>query len=456
MKQSEKILFILFLIAGTAGRIWSAWVNNESNDDHVAVVLRILAHEKIDHRDSCWECFQPPLFYKAHAGLSVLTGASSRRELIQQMQESNVLISLITVLVIFLTLKRLRYSERFIRYAMVFSLICPAFFGVGIQGTNDTIVILLATISFSSILIYLREKQIKWILSAGIFSAFAFLFKGSGLAVFLLFNAWLVFFSVKDRKWMVLSVPLLALLYLFQFSHYKANYERYGNAFQTNLDVKSLPPFFDDGNDFYARPGISSIDNSFLRFRLFDMLKKPYNINVNEGKAGIDFPKHRTSFWSQLYGSFWDVQFLQHPFSWESKQPTRLWIVRLLFIFGLIPAFILVKGHWEIIRNIRISNIKNSDWAGLFSISIFLGMLAFNAKYAYDYRDFGCIKAIFILPALFPMLLIFYRGWKLIKSVKWKLALNYVLLFLFVLMTIDIVALSVRLTKIAYGFLKIV
>lgn len=452
MRQFTNILLVLSLIIGVGGRFWGAWVNNESNDNHVEVVQRILANQTIAHRDDCWECFQPPAFYKFHVGLSKITGAESRRALIQQMQLVNAFLTLLSIFIILLLVRRLYGWNNLTKWAICFLLINPALFAMGIQGTNDTPIIFLGTLSMFSLVKYLNDDQHKWLIVMGLSGFLAALIKGSGLAIFLMFSTWLIVFAIKNKRWLSLSIPIVSALILAFFSHYTHNYKTYGNPFQTNLNKASPPPFFDDGKDFYARPGISSIWNSFFHFRIGNMLAQPYNIN-----GGDVYPKHRTSFWSQMYGSFYDIQFLQHPYSWESKHPDRLNLVRIIFILGLLTIIPLMIG--VIISFKHLTNpfhFKSAYFLDFVSMSLFIGMLFFGLKYAYDYRDFGCIKAIFILPVIVPMLLLFVKGWQIIKSHLFKKVAKIIFGLLILLLMVDILFLVTKLTRIAYGFITIV
>ncbi len=447
MRRPYKIIFILSLIIGIIGRFWGAWVNNESNDNHVEVVQRILAHQLIDHKDSCWECFQPPLFYQAHASFSSISGADSRRELIQQMQLVSALMNLLAVYFIYLTFLNFFGKSMVTRIALCFALLNPALFAMGIQGTNDMPVILLGTIASWLLSVFLTKGKTSHLIAIGILAILAAYIKGSGLAVFLMFSFWLVVLAIKSKKYLTLIIPIVGLILLVTQSQYRHSYNTYGNPFETNLFKPSPPPFFDDGKEFWARPGITSVWNSYGKFRLFNMLKMPYNINTSKGP---NIPKHRTSFWSQMYGSFLDSRFLQHPYSWENKHPDRLNMTRVLFVLALFLIAVLLIGMYMILRKLRM--VK--DFLSIESIylSLFLGMMFFGLKYSYDYRDFGCIKATFILPVLLPMMHIFAMGWRGLKQDKIKRIGRVVIFLILGIFAVDIFVLVRELTMIAYEY----
>lgn len=452
MNRINPILLFLALIIGGFGRIWGAWVNNESNDNHVEVVQRILAQQSISKVEDCWECFQPPAYYQFHASLSKITKAQSRRALIQQMQLVNAFLSFLAIWLIQLIVIRFYGRGNISKWALIFLLINPAFYGLSIQGTNDLSIMLLGTVCFYALLKAIDSRNQGWLFLIGLSSLSAALIKGSGLAVFLIFSTLLILVAIQQKKWLTLVIPILSLWILLSHSHYAQNHREYGNAFVTNLDKPPPPPLFENGNKDYVRPGITSVWNGFAIFRFGNMLQVPYNINLRE-----EYPKHRTSFWSQLYGSFFDIQFLQHPYSWENKDPIRLNLTRVIFVLGLITIPIFAIGCYQSVRKGASFLIRNSRAYQVFiGFLIFMGMLIFNMKYAYDYRDFGCIKAIFMLPVLAPMLLIFINGLRSISHLKFSKPVAAILGSLLFLWIINVAVLVIQLTLINYGFIVIV
>lgn len=446
MPVVRNIVFVLCLIVGIAGRFWGAQVNRESNDDHVEVVQRIITHQSISHRDSCWECFQPPLFYKVNATIALWRGKTSRTDITRQMQFENFLFSLLSVYLIFLLLKHEKIPRKIQLLITGFWLINPALFSSGIQSTNDTIIIFLGTLATYWLLRFIWFREFRYIFGFLIVITLAPLFKGSGIAVFLIGALLMIITLLVLKKYRALLLGLTASLYLLVFhSHYTHNYRQYGDPFTINQDKTGAPPFFDNGQEFWKRPGITSVWSGYFKLRAGSLLRTPHNIN-----SGDDYPIHRTSFWAQMYGSFFHAQFLFHPQSWASRHPDLLNIARITFVLGLLPVLIFLTGVFTELRRLIVTAF-NKDHKQLTIISLLhfamvFGFLAFNIKYSYDYRDFGCIKAIFMLPAMMSITWFFYKGLNRIPKGKIKQTAHVILWCIVLLCTINDLFLLVKLS----------
>lgn len=443
MRLWRNILFIICIWVGIAARFYGGYINREANDDHVEVVQRMLANQPTDHIDSCWECFQPPLFYKINAQIAQITGKRDRVSLLKQMQFENVFFSLLAVLLVWLLLKHQRIPDGHRLFITSFWLVNPALFGIGIQSTNDTLIILLGVAATYYMLHYLQSKKWQHAVLALFIISIAPYFKGSGIAVFLIGSiVWLVFILyAKKHRYLLIGLGLCFYL-LIGHSHYTNNYHKYGEAFVINQVKAGKPPLFDDGQEFWKRPGITSIWSSYFKFRYGSLLKTPYNVN-----SGPNYPIHRTSFWAQLYGSFYHVQFLYHPWSWTSKHPDMLNLARVIFVLGLLPLLLFIIGLvselWKFFREL---SFDEKTLIRLIHFGFALGFLVFNLKYSYDYRDFGCIKAIFTLPALVSLTYFVQAGFSKFRNVNLRFGLKIALSILIFLCAIDVVVLLIHLS----------
>ncbi len=415
MQQLIRLVFVICLLIGIGGRIYLIPVNTESNDDHAEVVERILTNQTISDKDACWECFQPPLFYKMHAIIARMFGNTSKPGIHTQMQLGNVLLSLLSLGILYLFLIRLSSTTPEINHAiMSFWLVNPAFFGISVQATNDVTIIALGTMATYAFLQFVKTHKSGWFTILLLTAYVAPHFKGSGIALFLLIGGLLVLYSFrhKTQRIPIYTGLLLATTLLVFNSHYSRNYEKYGDPFTINQIKTGSPPLFDNGQEFWKRPGITSVWSSYFKTQFRSLLEDPYNVN-----SGDDYPIHRTSFWAQLYGSFYHAQFLQHPVTWQNKHPDLLNIVRVTFILGLIPLGVFLLGIGRGARNLFESWRDQSSWAiPLIHLGLLFGYLAFNIKYSYDYRDFGCIKSIFMLPALVSITYFLVVGLKTLKN----------------------------------------
>ncbi len=410
MKTFLNILFALCLTIGVVGRFWGGHINKEANDDHAQVVQRILADQSIEHRDSCWECFQPPIFYKANAFISNLRNKTDRLSILKQMQFENVLFSLLAIYFLFLLLKHERIPSQ-LRYLITcFWLVNPALFGIGIQSTNDTIIIFLGVVTTYYIIRYISKPKLKYALIAIAVLSFAPHIKGSGIALFILGAVTLipVLLRAKKHRYLLVVIALSGYALVFH-SHYTKNHGKYGNAFAINQSKAGKPPLFDDGQEFWKRPGITSVWSGYFKMQYRSLIDTPYNIN-----NGNDYPIHRTSFWGQMYGSFYHAQFLFHPWSWTSKHPDLINLARSIFVLGLLPLLLFLAGLFsELFKFFKNLRFDEKTLTRLVHFGFAFGFLAFNIKYSYDYRDFGCIKSIFMLPAILSLTYFFRTGLEL-------------------------------------------
>lgn len=433
---------------GIGGRFYGGYVNYKSNDDHVEVVQRIINGESINRYD-CWECFQPGLMYNIHAGIAKLFGHSNRGWINAQLQWQNVFFSLLGLFILFVWLKNKNISPHFSLLIMSFWLVNPAFFGISFQATNDLLIIVIGMAIVFFVEQYYHQKKIFSALCALLLAVLAAYIKGLGIALLLLTFAVVLFliFQSRIRSHFGLLVPMILGVYLLSFhSKYHEHYRVYGNPFVTNIEKPNPPPFREPDYKDTHRPGINSIETGFLRLPLKNFLEKPYNINSPK-----DYPIHRTSFWLQMYGSFYHSMFSMHPGTWQSKQPDMLHLVRATFVLGIVPLLLFVWGLLLSIKKVFKQFFTTTEnrfaWGEIIHAVFCLGMLVFSIQYAITYRDYGCIKAIFLLPALLSFTWFFMVGLQQITRPKWQKTLFYTLSAIVLLCCINIVFLLKTLSK---------
>ena len=161
------------------------------------------------------------------------------------------------------------------------------------------------------------------------------------------------------------------------------------------------------------RPGITSIVNGFLTFRVVSMLEDPLlETEARTPEAGT-FPRHRTSLWSLLYGGAHSVHYAYYPPAWRVPQGLAERVVRTIVLLALLPTMVLViglvRGALYAARQ-TLRAVRHPDWsADVLLILTAGGYLAFVALYGYRYRDFATMKAIFICPAALALLTSFAR-----------------------------------------------
>ncbi len=162
-----------------------------------------------------------------------------------------------------------------------------------------------------------------------------------------------------------------------------------------------------------GRPGVQSIVDGYLTFRIVDLVLDPQITNGVEIKQ-----QHRTSVWTQLYARANFAQFEQHPPSWLTTDPNVMVIAKCSFVLGLLPLLFLLaglaRGSLRSLSAWRRWGVPGgpleSNFASLFSLLLCLGYIAFIIKFTADYRDFAAMKLIYMLPGVLPFALALLEG----------------------------------------------
>jgi len=471
-----RALFIVTFVISALLRLGLSLVNREANDPHMEVVQYLLTHNSLPTKDDCWECFQPKLYHVLVAGVIKASGLNAPDTQIVLANLFSFTCGLLTLAVIWRFLIQLPLQNELLRWlAFAYVAFNPKLIGISSQATNDALLILFATLALHQTWLFLQTlngpqtspihpspktlgggKGAKPLLSTsgegvgdeGLLH-FTLLTLFTILAASTKTNGWVVFvailtavllraiFDLPNRLRLethllayLLFVPVLVTLN--PLNQYIFNYQNHGIPVMVNINPAPRPALFEQTRT--NKPGLRSIADGFFTFRLASLLETPY-INYD-----FDAPLlHRTSFWTQLYGRAHSVNFDNWPPTWNSENPSGFPLRRAIFMLALVPtAFLLVGAAlaaWQLFR-------KN-DQDSLFLLA-FLGYLGFVVLYAFMYREYPVMKAVFTYPALiaFPVLFLAAAqklpGW----AIKTFTALSVVL---FALYTADVLALTTRL-----------
>lgn len=427
-------------------------VNEEANDNHFEVIRIIKDEARFPTKDDCQACFHPKLYHTLVAVILKFFPYKSYAFQIRMAQIVNCVAGILTIYIVYLFLinKPLDDKLRLICFSMV--ALNPKLIGINAQATNDSFVILFSTLTLYFLYLFFVEKRMRDFFCMTIFAILGAISKPNGL--FLFPGTLLVFlFKIIKRKVFSLSFNKSYLLHLLIFSiaflvivpflgQYLYDYYKYGSPFIINMAKAPLPNFLKE--TYVYRPGITSIVNSYFTFRFFDLIKHPTITNDKD-----NYPLHRTSLWSQLYGRANFVHFDFWPPSWQTENKIVLSIGRAIFLFALLPTLFLLLGIIKEIVSLFIFVAKRkfdfilntNDW--IFDIFFYISVLGIII-YTMQYRDFGCMKAIFIFPALLPFLNLFSLGCSYIYNMcgrKVIFLLDLVFCILFILYFLDTVSL---------------
>ncbi len=428
----------LLFLTGVTLRVILSLLNGDANDDHISVI-RALAFE--DHQSASrdhWESFQPKLYHSTVA--AILQIANFLEPMISSIPAIHVRVGnllacaagIVTLWIVLKWLQQVDISRK--SRLLTFSILAlnPKLIAINSQTTNDSFVIMFGTIAIYFGYMFFRFRfpvHFVYLLAASILAGLS---KGNGIVVFLI--AICVFAvgilrpalaagweRVALIRWAVVFVTVY-LGSLALFGPYLNQYRSTESPFTINIKA-APPPGFLKKTEAY-RPGIRSIVDGFLTFRLVDLLREPRNIYTPLARETVElpydeskqfYPDHQTSLWSQLYARFHSVHFDYWPFSWRLDSSAVVGLIRVALLLGLLPSVLLVTGlaseallsmRWVCGRSTRPYGLSN-----LLLVICAYGFLAFVVAYAFRYRDYGVLKVIFIFPGLLGFAWCFSRSY---------------------------------------------
>jgi 4-amino-4-deoxy-L-arabinose transferase-like glycosyltransferase len=414
-------LFALFAVSSLI-QFLLALVNRLANDDHLEVTLRLLNGYPTEF-ESCFECYHAKLYHASCALLIHLLGLGTRGQMMVACQLLSTAASVLTLLVVWRFLRALRAGSITTVLAFAFVALNPALISAGVQATNNAFIILFSTLTLYALWRYLsaaRNVHAFMVLAAVTLAALSkvtgvvlFLFVALALTVQILVSQAREQRLRIARDLSIIIVGFVAAMLLFSpYFHY---YRRYGTPFAAQYHTYPPPSLFE--KSYYERPGVTSIVDGFFTFRIVNMIEFPYVTN----RSDEAYPLHRTSFWSQLYGSAHSIHFSQWPKSWQNRNARVLWVTRIILILALVPTAVILTGAaastWEAARG---SWTEGASWLRDHPEWIFPTCLAFFllvvAKLSYDYRDFSAMKAVYTYPALLGYVQCFLSGATLLRA----------------------------------------
>jgi hypothetical protein len=394
-----------------------ALVNREANDPHLEVVEIIVRESRLPHAVEAWESFQPKLFHWTMAQGIRLLGLNTTDAQIVFMQLMNTTAGLVVLLCIVFFLRRLPIADPVRLWSLALIAFNPAFISIGAQATNDSFVILFASLAVLAAIEYFRTNRFIFFLLMMIATILAGLSKGNGLVV-LIALLWVCGIRMiikgwkKGRGFVLPSIAHLSIwliIYLLivpYFGQYIERYKEQGSPFITNIPADPLPSLFARSES--GRPGVVSFPESYLSFPFLNLLQTPVIMSQGADIA----PAHRVSIWAQLYGGANFAHFYEWPSSWQSYWSLTLDLGRCILILALFPT--IASALWFTI--FWIKKLLDLLFKGRFEeeywiyILVLMGYLVFVCLYAWEYREFTTMKVVFIFPALISIVFFISGG----------------------------------------------
>ena len=414
------------LALGIGLRLYLALVNGEANDDHFAVIRIIADEHRVPGIRDAWEGFQPKLYHVSVAALWELSPLHSAGVQVRIAQLVSCAAGVATLLVVRHVLRRRGLSHPVAVLTFAFVALNPTLIGLNAQATNDSFVILFATIALAQGATFLRTGAPRAFAAMTASVTLAALSKGNGLVVFVALAVTMLVGFARSQ-----SIPRLSRRRLFEhfaiflvvfvvlvgaLGAYRANYHDTGDPFAINGPRAPFPHLIEKTSVF--RPGVESIASGYFTFRFVDLIDHPWITNGHTAS-----PRHRTSLWTQLYGRTNSVHFAQFPPSWASKSQLVLAVGRLAFVLALLPTALLLIGMFTALKRLISPDAESrfDDRRRLVELLLVLtafGYVAFVVLYTLRYRDFSTMKAEFLFPGLLAYACIF--GDQVQRAAEWS------------------------------------
>jgi hypothetical protein len=396
-------LVVAVLALGVLLRLVGALVNREANDDHLSVI-RVIAHEgRFPEPDELWESFQPPLYHVVVAAVLTAVGPLRPDREIVVAQLVSCAAGLATLALLARFLLRLPVGATASSLAVALAALSPALVSTSIQATNDAFVILWGTVALLAGSAFLHLPTARAGCALGLALVLAGLTKGNGLVTIVAAVATLgvaAFPATPHRRRLLAGLAAVVVVVAATvptFGGYLARRARMGSALATNMPVSPPPDFLRETND--KRPGILSIASGFLTFPLASMLDDP----LIERPDDSGYPRHRTSFWSLVYGTTHSVHYAYFPPTWRIGPERAAHLVRVGLLAALVPTLLMAMGlarmAMRAVTGLRAASRGRYDWVPVLLLLAVAGHVIFAAAYGYRHRDFSTMKGIFLAPA---------------------------------------------------------
>jgi len=416
MKRNHILIFVI--AAAILLRLILCIINHESNDNHVEVVSIMADRHIVPEKQDCWSCFQPKLYYYINMKLVGWLHIKSEKGRIKVMQSTNFLCSLIILFFLFRFISKHIPAGHLRTVVFAMFALSPPLMGISVQATNDTMAIMFGVISIYFLDRLLSQWKLPDLAIVVVSLIAGSISKAGGVVIFL--AALLVLFirfittgeKTLKRRVLIFGIAtgIICTACILSAGNYYYNYKHFGKPFVSAFGNAPPPNFFH--KTIVTRPGIRSVADGFFTFRFADMLRQPWITN-----GADDYPEHRTSFWSQLYGRSFFIHFEQYPHGWQKINLKIIWFGRAALILGLVPMLVFIIGFLILLKQscsdffrLNFTNInKTNSWM---HVGITLAFVIFLTKFAYDIRDFSGFKPIYILPGLISFLYIFITGTK--------------------------------------------
>lgn len=301
-----------------------------NNDPHLEVVRYIIENGRLPNSWELPMSFQPPLYYL----LAVPWALVGPDKVVQLF---SLLLSLGNLALLYLLISRtpLLRSDRARGHAMLFAAILPQFVLFGNFISNDAPSYLLGNLTILQAFRYLENPSRRNLLWLSLLPGIGSLIKGSTLAFLPVLSA-VILLSGLRRKAPILriagSLALFAAIAITLGSYKFIENKIEIGQFVSDQEVLQRD-WIADQSGFYLDPG------SLISFNLPKLLRYP-----------VDGEHTNHCLPLILYGTFWYSYIQESDFN-ETRAQIVSAMPRALYVFGLLPTFLLLAGAWSWIRH---------------------------------------------------------------------------------------------------------
>jgi hypothetical protein len=358
---------------------------------------------------------------------------------VKALQILNALLGFATVLVLlrWLSLIGVSHATRLATIAII--ALNPRFIIVNGRLTNDTLAILLAASCAILLHLYFVRPRAGLLYSSAAAIVLASATKGSTVSVLALFLICLILpwhqlprgepGSVGYPRRLA-TAALVAVLVFFGGT-YARNLANYGTPFTLNegkvpkelYESNDTRPFwyvhdeyFSDEFDRKQPPWGAVAWESFITFRIFDLVRHPYNDKSRGSARGIKpSPSHMRSVWTQIYARANSARFHPVPLYFRGHKRYSVEMRRIIFGLALVPVALVLLGLSSgVARGVRAlrDSVKNLLFREPDLVQLLLFLLTFSFAAAYNYRlgHFSATKPVYYFPGICSFLFFFARG----------------------------------------------
>lgn len=457
--RGRTMWFWLVLALAVLLRVWIATYNTDANDNHLEVVQRIKATGEMPVVGDCWQCYHVKAFHYTAAVALARLSINNPVDQIRVLQYANVAMGLLTLLLLWTWLSRTALSEKW--KLMIFALVAlnPRFAAINAEVTNDSLVILAATVSFYCYARFLEHGRFMGLWAALLFAGLAAATKASGLVVaMLVFGHLAVYAAISFRRGAALkkrigvsALILAAIALAVPYSGYVQNAREAGSPLANNIERFSFPNWIEEKR--WSQAGTTSIVSTYLTFRWPGLVAYPYI-----DKSPILYPEHRTNHWAQLYGRHLFSRFERWPAAWATNGWWTTRVGQAAMVLGLAPLVLLVLGVYSLAGDVLRRLRPYERFKGLvgdpevFVALTAIAMFAMSLKLSLDFQTFAIMKAIYIYPGFIGIVALLARGVTLLKERVAPVVMNAGHRLLIALLVVHVLDLAILGTDLQAGY----